>query len=156
METKIPAPTSSVQAIPLDIRASLDFDDISCIVPSTISTILDPSSLDIEFDRSCLDGLDAQLLHFPTDAFAAMCWLGATGTMPTHLTSDPATRNRKVTHEEISSGSSSDESESESDESRTHDDHVATVFVPKESDAAFGIHPVNMMVSNCARLRRFF
>lgn len=121
-------------------------------MPSLIATILDPSCQDIEFDRSCLEGLDAQLVHFPTNAFAAMCWLGATGTIPTHLTSDPATRNTKVTHEEISSGSSSDESESESDESHTPDDHVATVFVPKESDAAFGIRP---MVSSCARLRRF-
>ncbi|KAF9460721.1 hypothetical protein BDZ94DRAFT_880938 [Collybia nuda] len=130
------APASSVQPIPTDIRASLDFDDISCIAPSAISTILDQENRDFGFDHSCLDGLDFQLLHFPIDAFAAMCWLGATGTIPTHLT----LQNKEVTHEEISSGSSSDESESDSDESRTRDDRITTVFL--DSDITFTVRPV--------------
>lgn len=154
LETKVRAPTSSLQAIPIDIRASFDFDDdgMSYIVPSTMSSNLDPN---IEFDWSCLDGLDAQLLHFPVDAFAATCWMGATGTTPTHLTgiSDLASRTRsrkEDTHEDTSSGSSSDESEWESDESRIPDDHLATVFVPEalDSDSAFGNRPVSPMVSN--------
>jgi hypothetical protein len=148
VETKVQAFVSSIQPIPIDIRASQDFDAISDLAPSTITTIFDPTTLDIEFDHSCLEGLDIQLLHCPIDAFAAVCWLEATKTIPTHLAPGNMTRNRNATGEALSPGSSSDESESDSDECRTRDDnHMSAPFAAQDSDTIFAVRSVKPMVS---------
>lgn len=41
---------------------------------STWIEVVDQALLDIDFDHTCFDGLDDQLLHCPRAAFAAMCW----------------------------------------------------------------------------------
>jgi len=44
---------------------------------STLFEIFDPTTIDVKFDRSCLDILDAQLLLHPFEAFADVCWADA-------------------------------------------------------------------------------
>jgi len=51
------------------------------ISPTKIQTacgsVLDRTAIEFDFDYSCLEGLDEQLLFFPTDAFAVICWADA-------------------------------------------------------------------------------
>lgn len=39
-----------------------------------LSSILDPTTLEIGFDWSCLEGLDDFLIHDPLEAFSEACW----------------------------------------------------------------------------------
>jgi hypothetical protein len=90
-----------------------------------MTAILDPTTLDVEFDHSCLEGLEYQLLFFPADAFAAVCWAEAVdepaGRLPDHLLS----RMPAISEDWVDRcGTSSDESESDSDECRTFNEDV--------------------------------
>ncbi|KAF5386031.1 hypothetical protein D9615_002326 [Tricholomella constricta] len=104
------------QSIPSDIPRFDVFETVLDIAP-TITAILDRTTLNVDFDYSCLDELDDQLLFFPTDAFAAICWAEAVdksaGPYPGHLES----RVPEKSNEQVEGlGASSDESESDSDE----------------------------------------
>ena len=44
-----------------------------------LSSILDPTTLQVGFDQSCFDGLDGPIIHDPFEAFTEMCWLEAIG-----------------------------------------------------------------------------
>ncbi|KAH0589174.1 hypothetical protein H2248_004940 [Termitomyces sp. 'cryptogamus'] len=60
------------QSLSTDI---IRFDNLEIVAPITspIVTALDPTTLEAEFDHSCLEGLDEQLLNSPIDAYAAIC-----------------------------------------------------------------------------------
>jgi hypothetical protein len=44
-----------------------------------LSSILDPTTIEVGFDQSCFDGLDGPVIHDPFEAFAEICWLDAVG-----------------------------------------------------------------------------
>ncbi|KAF8070382.1 hypothetical protein FPV67DRAFT_1651821 [Lyophyllum atratum] len=103
------------QSIPSDI---LRFDDFESVFDSnsTISAVLDRTTLDLEFDSSFL----------PADAFAAVCWAEAVDEPAGHLPDQllrrmPAIKSECVVHR---LGTSSDESESDTDECHTLDEDL--------------------------------
>lgn len=69
-----------------------------------LSSILDPTTLEAGFDKSCFDGLDDLVIHDPFEAFAEICWLNAVGhngststkraTTPTQLLNKPTGRRK--------------------------------------------------------------
>ncbi|TFK45100.1 hypothetical protein BDQ12DRAFT_48246 [Crucibulum laeve] len=61
------------QSIPSDISKPEETDTASDDM-SILSSLFDPTTLDIGFDFTCLEGMDDMLLHSPTDAFTATCW----------------------------------------------------------------------------------
>lgn len=58
---------------------------------SKLVDVIDLTGLDIEFDHSCFDGLDEQLIYRPTEAFADICYDDAIYDEhpPHHLNSHP-------------------------------------------------------------------
>ncbi|KAG6857752.1 hypothetical protein H0H87_004168 [Tephrocybe sp. NHM501043] len=100
----------------------LRFDNLEIIpsIPPSIIAVLDRTTLDVEFDHSCLDGLDDQLLNFPTDSYAAICWAEAVsepvGAMHGH-------RFLKKFPEQDEPGSLTDDTDSDTDECRTFNEH---------------------------------
>lgn len=74
------------RAIPQDVYKSgtEDDDDNSWDDRSTLFEIFDPTTVDVDFDRSCLDILDAQLLINPFEAFADVCWADAVNEPSAH------------------------------------------------------------------------
>ncbi|KAG6861695.1 hypothetical protein C0995_013264 [Termitomyces sp. Mi166 len=99
------------------------FDNLEIVPPITWSIVaaLDPTTLEVGFDHSCLEGLDEQLLKFPTDAYAAICWAEAvnkpeSSSRGLFLGGSPA--NDGENSDEPSDGLS-DESDSDTDECRT-------------------------------------
>ena len=46
---------------------------------SLLSSILDPTTLEVGFDQSCFDALDELLIYDPLEAFLDACWLDAIG-----------------------------------------------------------------------------
>ncbi|RDB25165.1 hypothetical protein Hypma_007982 [Hypsizygus marmoreus] len=120
----------------------LRFEDFSGITPPItvdLDAVLDRTTLDIEFDRSCLDGLDDELLYRPADAFTAMCWAEAVD-------------EQGHPHDSFSGGllggakiqrpleSSSDESDSDSEECRTFNDDILTSLPVKHGDDTLDLH----------------
>lgn len=77
----LPTP-SYAQSIPSDISQLGDTDTVHEIdsmheADPSLSTILDPTTLEVGFDQSCFDGLDHLLIHHPFEAFAQAFWLDA-------------------------------------------------------------------------------
>ncbi|KAG6897710.1 hypothetical protein C0992_011920 [Termitomyces sp. T32_za158] len=108
------------QSVSSDI---IRFDNLEIVAPITSSIVaaLDPTTLEVAFDHSCLEGLDEQLLRFPTDAYAAICWAEAVEE-PRDLTRDlflggPPAPGGECSGEPFDS--LSDESDSGTDECRT-------------------------------------
>ncbi|KAK7472375.1 hypothetical protein VKT23_000491 [Stygiomarasmius scandens] len=52
-------------------------DDLPTPSTSQLDASFEPAAIDIDFDYSCLDGLDEKLLHYPFEAFAELCWTDA-------------------------------------------------------------------------------
>lgn len=132
------------QSIPSDIHHRSDgFEAISDVFIATLALVFDPTTLDIEFDHSCLDGLDSQLLYFPTDAFAAVCWAEAIGSplQPVRDQSRPRPRHDALRYEQALV-ESSDESETDSDTCRTFNDDQT--FTNHKSDNS-GVFVVPIM-----------
>ncbi|KAF8802643.1 hypothetical protein BYT27DRAFT_7341300 [Phlegmacium glaucopus] len=75
----------------------IDTADIDTILEpnSSLSLILDPTTLEVGFDQSCFDSLDDLLLHHPFEAFTEACWLDAVG--PSSPTSTPTRFPNKPT-----------------------------------------------------------
>jgi len=69
-----------------------------------LSSILDHTTLNAGFDKSCFDGLDDLVINDPFEAFAEICWLdafghnGSTSAMrvatPTQLLNKPTGRRK--------------------------------------------------------------
>ena len=69
-----------------------------------LSSILDPTTLEVGFDQSCFEGLDDPVIHDPFEAFAEVCWLNAVGhnaststmraSTPTQLPNKPTGRRK--------------------------------------------------------------
>jgi hypothetical protein len=70
----------------------------------SLSSILDPTTLEAGFDKSCFDGLGDLVIHDPFEAFTEICWLNAIGhnvststkraTTPTQLLNKPTGRRK--------------------------------------------------------------
>ncbi|GLB37341.1 hypothetical protein LshimejAT787_0403920 [Lyophyllum shimeji] len=123
----------------------LKFDDLEIVpdTPSMFPAVLDRTTLDVGFDYSCLDGLEHQLLFFPADAFAAMCWREAvedpSGPAPDHsLLSMPSMMGE---HWLDRSSTPSDESETDTEECRTFSDDAIAPFIMRSSGGTFDAHP---------------
>ncbi|KAG5645402.1 hypothetical protein DXG03_006226 [Asterophora parasitica] len=124
------------QSIPSDI---MRFDDLDFFSHSSspITTLLGRTALGVDFDYSCLEGLDNQLLFHPTDAFAAICWAEAVdepaGPLPDYLRS----RLAPITSVDVERlvTSSDDLSESDTDESLTFTDDILPALQSRESFA---------------------
>jgi hypothetical protein len=133
-----------IQSVPTDIsRPVVNGEDAA----SLLSTCFDPTTLDIGFDYTCLDGLDDMLLHSPMEAFAEACWEDAvrvsthpdrTSTPTPSRTLDSSIKSKtKVVREsrtpapvDITFNSSDESDESDSDECKTchEDDEGALSF----------------------------
>ncbi|KAH6910276.1 hypothetical protein BKA70DRAFT_119783 [Coprinopsis sp. MPI-PUGE-AT-0042] len=79
--SKIWSPDADMFSTPIpDSPADVEDRDHSLIDnehsrrPSWVATVLDPTTLGLEFDHSCLQGLDHDLLFNPREGFAAVCW----------------------------------------------------------------------------------
>lgn len=59
---------------PADVEDRDMIDDEHLRRPSWVLSILDPTTLALNFDHTCLEGLDHSLLASPQVAFAGMCW----------------------------------------------------------------------------------
>jgi len=69
-----------------------------------LSSILDPTTLEAGFDRSCFHGLGDLVIRDPFEAFAEICWLNAVGhngststkraTTPAQLPNKPTSRRK--------------------------------------------------------------
>ncbi|KAG6886321.1 hypothetical protein C0993_006731 [Termitomyces sp. T159_Od127] len=106
------------QSVSSDI---IRFDNLEIVAPiaSSIVAALDPTTLEVAFDHSCLEGLDDQLLNFPTDAYAAICWAEAVNDpkdvpRDRFLGSPPALGGQFPPSDRLS-----DESDSDTEECRT-------------------------------------
>ena len=129
-----------IQSVPTDIsRPVVNGEDAA----SLLSTCFDPTTLDIGFDYTCLDGLDDLLLHNPMEAFAEACWEDAvrvstnpdrTSTPTPSWTLDSSVKfktkdvreSRTQTPIDITFNSSDESEESDSDECKTcHEDDEA-------------------------------
>jgi len=113
------------------------FDDLEIVrdTASTIPAVLDRTTLDVEFDHSCLEGLEYQLLVFPADAFTAMCWAEAVDE-PAGSSSDHLLHSMHAIRNEVDrSSTSSDESESDTDECCTFNgDAIAPLAIQSCGD----------------------
>lgn len=114
-------PPSYSQSIPSDITKPGDIDtihDTNTIheadtvhdtyivhqVDSSLSLIIDPTTLQVGFDQSCFDGLDELLIYDPLEAFTEACWLDAVGhssssmrvSTPTQSLSKPTVRRKPL------------------------------------------------------------
>lgn len=131
-----------IQSVPTDIcRPVVNGEDAA----SLLSMCFDPTTLDIGFDYTCLDGLDDILLHSPMEAFAEACWEDAVrvSTHPDRTSTPTPSRSidssiefkTKVVREsrtrapvDITFNSSDESDESDSDECKTcHDDDEAAL-----------------------------
>lgn len=76
------------RTVPQDIYKSGtdegDEDENSWDDRSPLFEIFDPTTVDVKFDHSCLNILDAQLLLHPFEAFADVCWADAVYQPATH------------------------------------------------------------------------
>ncbi|TFK26265.1 hypothetical protein FA15DRAFT_702910 [Coprinopsis marcescibilis] len=84
--------------LPIDVsKQESEAISMTDTVPD-LSLLLDRTTLDFDFDHSCLEGLDDTLLHAPKDAFASVCWETATTAPTPEEQSDcsPAYRNSIV------------------------------------------------------------
>lgn len=111
---------------------------------TSLAIILHHTILDIEFDHSCFEGLDDELLCHPFDAFANMCWEDAVEPVSARRSTTP-TPWRDSDHDRPSSflGYSSDESDSDSDECRTYTEDDAPMPPVHEGDGSLSaVHPV--------------
>ncbi|KAJ7781835.1 hypothetical protein DFH07DRAFT_791790 [Mycena maculata] len=75
-------PTSGLHTWAPPTAARADSNTFPTEIPSSESPDgqmpwIDRTSLDIAFDRTCFDALDDQLLHYPIDSFADLCWADA-------------------------------------------------------------------------------
>jgi len=66
-----PCPYRSAPVSPAISVIDTTFDDRT---PASFHEILDSTTLAVGFDQSCLEGLTADLLYTPTNAFAQSCW----------------------------------------------------------------------------------
>jgi len=109
-------PQSCAQSIPSDITKPDGTDTVHGSVTtheanmiheavdeanSLLSSILDPTTLEVGFDQSCFDALDELLIYDPLEAFLDACWLDAIGdnesirvTTPTQWLTKPAGRRK--------------------------------------------------------------
>jgi hypothetical protein len=75
--------------------------------PSWVAAVLDPTTLGLDFDHSCLQGLGHDLLFSPRDGFAAVCWDHSTLDddlldSPQDAFADMCWRNTTIAHRDIS------------------------------------------------------
>jgi len=139
-----------IQSVPTDIpRPVVNGEDAA----SLLSMCFDPTTLDIGFDYTCLDGLDDMLLHNPMEAFAEACWEDAVrvsthpdrtstptpsltldSSIPTQAVSQHKTkvvresRTRPPVHINFNSSDESDESDSDECKTCHEDDEAALPF----------------------------
>ena len=59
---------------PADVEDRDAIDNEHSRRPSWVSHVLDPTTLALNFDHTCLQGLDHDLLANPQVAFAGVCW----------------------------------------------------------------------------------
>lgn len=66
----LPPQSSQSHSVPISpaVKAGDDRTRVWC------HDILDSTTLEVGFDQTCLDGLTAELLYTPTNAFAQSCW----------------------------------------------------------------------------------
>ncbi|CAA7260393.1 unnamed protein product [Cyclocybe aegerita] len=99
-----------------------------------LSSILDPTTLEVGFDASCFDGMDDLLISSPLDAYAELCWSDGV-VAHSRSQSEPITfapyrraaagqcRRRRMRPAFVTRDASSDESDTDSDdECRTYRD----------------------------------
>lgn len=72
-DSKEPFATDSPDS-PADVEDRDLIDEEHSRRPSWASAVLDPTALGLNFDHSCLQGLDHDLLVSPQEAFAGTCW----------------------------------------------------------------------------------
>ncbi|KAG6866687.1 hypothetical protein C0991_000797 [Blastosporella zonata] len=97
----------------------LRFDNLD----STISAVLDRTTMEVGFDLSCLEGLDDQLLSFPINAYAAICWAEAVHEPVGLLRGHFPDRLPPTNEQDEPLGSLTDDSDSDTDECRTVNVH---------------------------------
>ncbi|KAF8891874.1 hypothetical protein BD779DRAFT_1799087 [Infundibulicybe gibba] len=133
-QTSFPYTDAMPHTVP---QAPSEFEALMDQHPPRINP-LDLTFLGVEFDQSCLDGLDDQLLHCPANAFAAVCWADAVHT-PSRLTLQERKADLTLTVDQLDT--SSDETDSDSDECRTfNDDHSPTSLLHHAKDISV-VHP---------------
>jgi hypothetical protein len=125
------------QTIPVDVIKSDEKESIWDDGTSLLD-VFDPTSLDIDFDHSCLETLDDQLLLHPMDSFVDICWAEAVYddadrvTTPTGWSTSSSTARHDQLRVHLETPSDDD-----SDECRTYEDvHVPTTYIYGEGDTS--------------------
>lgn len=130
-------PTSPcLQKVPLDVSKR----DTVLTTTSSLSVILDPTTLEFGFDESCFDGLDDLLVYSPMDAFSEFCWGNAihehdsdhaSSPTPSPIKSDGRIQNVRSP---LVNSPFSDESDTDSDECLTfmEDDKTHSPIIGKD------------------------
>lgn len=127
------SPACCSQKVPIDVLSKREHD-IDTVNETTVHSlselalVLDPTSLEFGFDRSCLDGLDDCLAYSPVEAFKETCWTQCTHSRPVRDTvaksprrsSTPRPKRRAEPRSPLAaSGASDDDSDTDSDDTTT-------------------------------------
>lgn len=133
----LPLKKQDAHKIDEDHRSVWDDDDDKSVL--TVFDDLDNALLGVDFDSSCLEALDDQLILRPTDSFAAVCWADA---VRDHSPDRPrkdwiALELRRF---EVPESDDSDEEEEDTDCRTYHEERTPTASLYHDPNSTVVVH----------------